>query len=440
MANLKVDTSKKIKKMKPMHAVGQPPLGGRRNMIFGNFKYISDIGAPYSRLHDVGGTYAANRYVDIPNIFRDFNADENDPASYDFTFTDALITALVNAGIEPYYRLGVTIENQAAIKAYRVYPPADFAKWARICEHIIAHYTEGWADGFNYNITYWEIWNEPDDGFRDTNPDGSPYVSQMWIGTKEQYYELYDVTAKHLRARFPNIKIGGYASCGFNAIVVDEAELEEKPHYLYQLEFFHGFMKYVREHNSPIDFFSYHSYSKTNRIVKYDEWLHNTLVEYGYGHIETHLNEWNPVYKERGTAHHSAEVTAAMLAMQSGYTDMLMIYDARMQGSDYAALFDPYTHKPFHAYYALAAFNELYKLGDQVELVCDTDELYAVAASNGEHHAILVSNITGDVQSLNIEGVDLSGAHWYLIDNTRLLSWSAPLNKIGNNEVVLIEL
>ena len=48
------------------------------------------------------------------------------------------------------------------IKPYHTFPPKDPEKWARICEHIIRHYTEGWADGYHYNIRYWEIWNEPE--------------------------------------------------------------------------------------------------------------------------------------------------------------------------------------------------------------------------------------------------------------------------------------
>jgi len=439
MATIKIDTSVSIKKIKPMHAVGQPPLGGKRKSYFDPIQYLTDCGAPYSRLHDVGGLYGGNRFVDVPNIFRDFDADENDPANYDFTFTDGLITALIEHHVEPYFRLGVTIENHSCIKAYRVYPPKDPAKWARICERIIAHYIDGWADGFYYNIRYWEIWNEPDDGMRDVDPNKREYVSQMWIGTKEEYFELYDVTSKHLKKRFPNIMVGGYASCGFNAIVATEEELREKPWYIYQLDFFHAFMKYVKEHECPLDFFSYHSYSRTERLIAYDKWLHETLTEYGYGDIETHLNEWNPVHTERGTAHHSAEITAAMLAMQCGYTDMLMIYDARIQGSDYCALFDPMTHKPFHGYYALAAFNHLYQLGTQVQLSCDTDQLYAVAATNGKSNALLISNLTGATQTLNFEGVDLMGARWHLLDNSRLLSWSPALKKIENNAVVLIE-
>ena len=117
MAILKIDNTKIVGKIKPMHAVGQPPLGGQGKNFFQHFHFLTEAGIPMSRLHDVDGLYGGSRFVDIPNIFRDFDADENDPASYDFTFTDELITALKKAGVEPYYRLGITIENQAAIKA-----------------------------------------------------------------------------------------------------------------------------------------------------------------------------------------------------------------------------------------------------------------------------------------------------------------------------------
>ena len=102
MANIKIDINKGVGKIKPMHAGGQPPIIGCNTSYF---HYITEMGAPYSRLHDVGGAFGDNHLVDIPRIFRDFDADENDPASYDFTYTDILIKALVEANIEPYFRL-----------------------------------------------------------------------------------------------------------------------------------------------------------------------------------------------------------------------------------------------------------------------------------------------------------------------------------------------
>ena len=87
MKTVKFDFGKTIGKIKPMNSVGQPPLDGVSTEFF---KYLKDANMTYSRLHDVGGWFGGNMFVDVPNIFRDFNADVNDPSSYDFTFTDIL--------------------------------------------------------------------------------------------------------------------------------------------------------------------------------------------------------------------------------------------------------------------------------------------------------------------------------------------------------------
>ncbi len=423
MAKIKVDVSKQVGKMKPMHGGGQPPIAGFRKQPY--FHYLTEAGIPYSRLHDVGGPFGQGKFVDIPNIFRNFEADETNPESYDFVFTDYLIEQLVKAGVEPYFRLGVTIENWWNIKTYTTQPPKDYQKWARICEHIIAHYTKGWADGFNYNIKYWEIWNEPEG-------------EAMWSGTAEEFYELYDVAAKHLKKCFPEISIGGYSSWGFRAIF--EPERENGSGFEAEcLRFFLGFMKYIKEHNSPIDFFSWHSYFKTKKTVEMDKWLKETLEEFGYGDVEIHLNEWNPCFNEYGTAHHSAEICGIMIAMQKGNEDVLCIYDMRTNAAPYCPLFDIKTHKPIHGYYALVAFNELYKLKNQVECESDTEELYVLAASDGKKSAMLISNLTEEMQELEIEGADLEKANYYIIDDQRLLSWAPNACKLEPNDVVLIK-
>lgn len=435
MANITIDTNKVIKDMKPMHGGGQPPIGGKGLTEF--FHYMTEAGIPFSRLHDVGGAFGGGRFVDIPNIFRNFDADESNPENYDFAFTDYLIKAIVEAGVEPYFRLGTTIENQAYIKSYHTFPPKDYGKWARICEHIIRHYTEGWADGFRYNIRYWEIWNEPE-----------VQNKMMWCGTDEEFYELYDVTAKHLKSSFPHLKIGGYASCGFYAIapktVIDPdtnmpGTIPPSEHEKNLMHFFYGFFDYIKEHNSPIDFFSWHNYSDVSRVAVMDEWLHKELEKLGYGGLETHLNEWNPYPREYGTPHHSAEVAAMMIALQHGYTDACMIYDMRTNTSPYCPLFDIKTHKPIHAYYSLVAFNQLYKLGKQIETKCDVDKLYVLAASDGKRHALMLANLTGKTQPLCIDGIDLENARFYTIGEHGTLAWAPNANAIENNAVVLIE-
>ena len=430
MASIKVDLTKNVGKIKPMHAVGQGPIGGLGKDMFKEFHYLTEAGCPYSRLHDVGGAFGAGKFVDIPNVFRNFDADVDDPASYDFTFTDALIEALVKAGAEPYYRLGITIENNAEIKAYHTAPPKDYAKWARICEHIIAHYIDGWANGYRYNITYLEIWNEPDDGLR---------VSQMWNGTKEDYYRLYDVTAKHLKSVFGDrIKVGGYAAINLNAALWPE-QYTQNPRRLYCVEFFHGFMEYIKDSGAPLDFFSWHSYSEASKTIRVSHWIREQLDKYGFKDAESHLNEWNPFHEERGTERHSAQICAMMLGMQKAPLDVLVLYDGRLAAGKYTALFDPYNYKPWHAYYSLVAFDHLYRLKDEIYSDCDTEGVYAVAASDGRNSAIVISNISDKDVELSISGVDLSCANYHVIDQQRLLSWSPKVNTISKNQVIMID-
>ncbi len=164
---------------------------------------FKNAGIPYSRLHDTEGKYGSGEYVNIHCIFPDFDADVNDPKSYNFEATDIYLKYIKKAGTKIFYRLGETIENSEIFHRY-IYPPKDYQKWAEICEHIIMHYNEGWADGFYHGIEYWEIWKEPDHG-------------KMWIGAPESFFEFYRVVANYLKTRFPHLKIGGYAASGFYA-------------------------------------------------------------------------------------------------------------------------------------------------------------------------------------------------------------------------------
>ena len=452
MATIKIDTSKQLKAIKPMHAMGQPPFGGGfRKFNFTPMKHLQNANVPYSRLHDVGGAFGGNRFVDIGNIFRDWSANETDPASYHFAFTDRLIEAMHEYGLKPIFRLGESIENQMTVEAIRIHPPKDYTKWARICEHIIRHYNEGWADGFRYGIEYWEIWNEPENG-------PTPELNQMWTGTAEEYYRLYDVTAKHLRSCFgDSIKVGGYGSCGFGGIFyhpqkygINYPAKEIGPNYekdTYRVTFLLDFLKYVRGHNSPIDFFSWHSYYNVEKTVIMDEFLHRTLNDYGFKGLETHLNEWNNANgtaygpEAHGSSFASASVASMMLALQDAHTDMLCYYDAKLQASAYGGLFAPLTGEPVCTYYSFVAFGRLYALGTQVEcrIDCAQSGLYAVAATDGRKNALMISNQTGEAQPLQIEGVDLSEARIYTIDQRHLLSMAFDADEIKNDTVLLVE-
>ncbi len=385
MAHIKFDKNKSIGKIKPFHAINNAPF---REGDMSHMHYLSEAGIPYSRLHDTGGAYGGGVYVDIDNIFRDRGADENDPESYSFEFTDHLITHLQKERTEPFYRLGCTIENYRHIKPVHITPPDDPQKWARVCEHIIAHYNEGWKNGFHMNIRYWEIWNEPDNQpHKEDNP--------MWDGDAEQYYRLYSAAANHLKSRFPDIKIGGYASCGFyeilNSTPKTDAHISTRTEYF--IEFFHGFLKFIssKEGKAPLDFFSWHSYSGLEENKKYAEYARKTLDFYGFDKTESIFNEWNPDISVRGSVRDALNIAEMMIGLHPTSIDMMMYYDGSFDSS-YGGLFDPLTRKPFYAYYAFSAFNILYRMGENIACECDDELILTLAASSKDRIAVMVVN------------------------------------------------
>lgn len=407
METLYSDFGKITGKIKPMHAINNGPYSypgqdGLKHL----YKRLQDAGVPYARLHDTGGNYGGSHFVDIPNVFPDFNADTDNPSSYDFKFTDFLLAKLVSHGVQPFYRLGVTIENSHRVKPYAIYPPADNLKWAKICAGIIRHYNEGWADGFYYNIEYWEIWNEPDN-----EPDIAD--NPMWRGTAEQYFMLYETTSCYLKNRFPMLKFGGYASCGFYALSdKDFSETAKSSSRVgYFVEFFLEFLKYIThpDHRCPLDFFSWHSYAGIEDNMKYAAYAKEKLTQYGFGDTEIIFNEWNPGIGNRGMMTDAANIAAMMCGMQKTPTDMCMYYDGQID-SAYCGIFNPLKNDIFPAYYAFLAFNELFKLGGEAFSKSDSSGLYICSASNGPESAALVVNThSGDVSvNLCFEGFETS--------------------------------
>jgi len=377
-AEVMVDFDRDIGPVKPVNGVGQPPMmGGPSN--FWMMHYLGEAGIPFSRLHDVHGAH----YVDIPKVFPDFSADETDPANYDFAFTDKLLLALNAAGVKPYYRLGVTIENHPQVKAYHIFPPKDCAKWARICEHVMAHYLEGWADGPKVDVSHWEIWNEAD-----FHPESGK--NQMWQAPFEEYIRLYIVAAKHLKARFPQEKIGGFGSCGFYHVATGDTR-DQAIHHMKCIE---EFLSAVKREKAPLDFFSYHSYAGVADTMKHAKAAREYADKYGFGGIELSLNEWlpHPRHEKLGSAQQAAEIAAEMIGFQNGPVDSACIYDARCGVGNYSPLFNPLTYKPHKAYYAFTAFNELRKAGTAVLAKSDDPNVWVAAAKGEKDAAVMIAN------------------------------------------------
>lgn len=392
METIAVNFNKAVGKIKPFHGICNAPIVGTNTKLY---HFLGDAGIPFSRLHDTGGVLGGGRFVDIENIFRDFDADAADENAYDFAFTDWLLEQITAQGTEIIFRLGATIENDHFLKAYHIFPPKDNMKWAQICEGIIKHYNHGWANGYHYNIRYWEIWNEP---------DNEPEIKDnpMWKGSKEQYFALYETTANYLKEKFPYIKIGGYASCGFYALTdnyVENAHSSSRTDYF--IEFFHEFLQYIsaEEHRAPLDFFSWHSYADSASNRQWSAYVREQLNRYGFRETESMLNEWNPGIQRRGTEEDACYISEMMIELHDTPLDVMAYYDGQVHGS-YNGLFDPVGLDVFPAYYALHAYNELYRLGTETELTGNTIPM--LAASDGTIGKILLANLSDEQVSLRV--------------------------------------
>ena len=394
----KIDFTKDAGTIKPLHGINNSPVTYGKPL-----PELTDAGIPFVRLHDTAGAFGGTHFVDIPNIFPDFDADPNDPASYDFAFTDAYLKGLTSSGVKIFYRLGVTIENHHAIKAYRIHPPKDFEKFARICEGVIRHYNEGWADGFQYNIEYWEIWNEPE------NPP-------MWTGTREEYFELYRVTANHLKKAFPNLKIGGYASCGFYAATRNDCN----EFYQSFLTYFDAFLQYISDEKTkaPLDFFSWHLYTADpEEIIRHADYADSVLKKYGFGEVENIFDEWNytnrtkTMFDDMKEMPGAAFVASAFCLMQNSPIDMALYYDA-LPPRTYGGLYYFPSQKVTKTYWSFWMFNKLYRLGTAAPAVSEGEtKCFALAAKNDDGEmAILIVNNEESAQTVKIEtlGADLT--------------------------------
>ncbi len=414
MSRVKVDFTKTLAPIKPLHGLNNGPVGYGGLVDVGH--YYREMGVPLVRLHDPN--WPNPREVDIPQIFPNFDADPEDPANYDFRRTDTYIRKILDTGARIVYRLGVSIEN--TVIRYYTNPPTDNDQWARICIGIIKHYTYGWADGMRDAVAYWEIWNEPDNG------------PCMWTGTFEQYLELYGTAAKAIKAFDPSLKVGGFAA------TYPKGEQSKVPQ----------FLNYCLSNDVPLDFLSWHTYSdRPEKSVENARAIQTALDERGFTDTESHMNEWNyvastghtvfepgyeylrrEVFENQKGAIGASFVAATMILLQDEKVDVANYYDGQ-PCAVYCGIFDMYG-VPQKAFRAFTAFRHLLDYPDraQAEVVSSDGNLYALAAVDTSAHkaAVLISRYEGETDYCDIElvGIQLKDdlhCEALILDNDRSL-------------------
>jgi xylan 1,4-beta-xylosidase len=179
------------------------------------------------------------RYVRFHNILHDevgvYDENEGGQSVYNFTYVDQIYDGLLQNGVRPVVEIGF-MPRKLALRQdvhpfwYKqiVSPPKDYAKWDDLIRHLAQHLVD------RYGIDevaqwYFEVWNEPNIDF--------------WSGDPKQatYFELYDHTARALKAVNPRLRVGGPATS--SAHWVDD------------------FLAHTANENVPVDFVSSHGYA-----------------------------------------------------------------------------------------------------------------------------------------------------------------------------------
>ena len=261
-------------------------------------QFYRQLGITTSRTHDTGGGDTMYGVTANPNvIFPDKNADPDREASYNFGPTDLVISAMLTAGVEPYFRIG---------DGHDGFVP-DFDKFAQVARHIVLHYNKGWDNGYRLGIKYWEFWNEPD--------FVSPGPAQFWAGNAQQYFEFYGKVAPLLKAADPAVLIGAPATGGHDAQY-------ERP-----------FLKYLRDHKLPLDFYAYHWYAIGSNdpydYVRMTDEMRAELKEFGYGNIPIFNTEYGQdLFNPMQGVQRSAFFSAALDYMQDTSLDQAWYHSA----------------------------------------------------------------------------------------------------------------
>ena len=178
------------------------------------------------------------RYVRFHAIFHDENGVYDEDAQgnpvYNWSYVDQIYDGLLQQGIKPFVEISFTPKKLALRLDYHAFwykqvvsPPKDYAKWDALitafAKHLIEHY--GIAEVSQW---YFEVWNEPNIDF--------------WTGRPAQqtYFELYDHTARALKAVNKELRVGGPATA--------------------QAAWIGDMIAHAAKNNVPLDFVSTHVY------------------------------------------------------------------------------------------------------------------------------------------------------------------------------------
>lgn len=179
------------------------------------------------------------QYVRFHAIFHDevgvYDEDAQGQPVLNFSYVDQIYDGLLADGVRPFVELSFMpkklASNKDALHAFwykqNVSPPKDYGKWDELITQFTKHLVERYGID-EVSRWYFEVWNEPNIDF--------------WAGDPHQatYFELYDHTARAIKAVSPRLRVGGPSTA--------------------QAAWADAFVKHCADNQIPVDFVSSHVY------------------------------------------------------------------------------------------------------------------------------------------------------------------------------------
>ena len=421
-ATVRVDLSILAGEIKPMHGMCNGPVSYGADIS----DAFREIGVPYIRF-DGADTASGGYAVDVSKIFRNLDRDPSDPDNYSFELTDKYVESALLTGAKVIYRLGESRDLLGTISD-KTYDDLDLL--SRICVNIIRHYNEGWANGYHFDIQYFELWNGGEDSKRDI--------------------EIYGRLANAVKMHDESIRVGGM--CYGDATKSREL------------------LRACQKHRYPIDFLTVESFgADPSRVCGEIESLSMFAKNQGFAGLEIILGRWmmvdcdilgdTPLQKalrvndprtrdmrrELALSARSvkgAAYAAAMMLELNAVDDIAgaCFFDAQPAISSFCSLTDRFgmPEKPF---YAFRSFGELYRARNAVLCTVDRQDgfahsgIYASAAlSDGGEGIIMLASFGGcGVVDLRIDGItdEQYSADVYMLDGVKNMELADSVSLSG---------
>ncbi len=207
----------------------------------------TELGTQYIRAHAI--------LNDDLGVYRQTNGE----VTYDFTAIDSIYDRLLSLELRPVVELSFMPRDLASspeetVFIYRsiISPPRDWQRWEELNYRFASHLVERYGID---EVSQWrfEVWNEPN-------------LAVFWTGSQQDYFKLYQLAARAIKAVDSRLLVGGPATAA--------------------AEWVGDFLQFVRQEHVPLDFLSTHTYGNLPLDIR------QLLDAYGFQDVSIWWTEW----------------------------------------------------------------------------------------------------------------------------------------------------